>query len=96
MNAKQSLGDISTAVPVAAPAQVDEILNHDRGSVLEIREADLPSPARPPAGWAVRLEEVLRRALSALFRPRPDLRALSPHMRRDIGLVDTVPRRKQQ
>ena len=95
MNVKQSLGNISTAVPVAAPAPVQEILNHGRGSVLDVREANLQRPARH-AGWAVRLEEVLRRALSALFRPRPDLRALSPHMRRDIGLVDTVPRRKQQ
>lgn len=94
MNVKQSLSDIGTAVPLIAPAQVHEAIDRGRGSVLDVREANLQRPVRH-AGWAVRLEEVLRRALSALFRPRPDLRALSPHMRRDIGLVDTIPGRKQ-
>lgn len=38
---------------------------------------------------------VLRRFAAALFRPRPDPRALSPHMRRDIGLIDTAPLDRQ-
>lgn len=47
-------------------------------------------------GWLVRLGVAFHRALSAFLRPRPDLRVLPAHMRRDIGLADSMPVTKQQ
>jgi hypothetical protein len=91
VNVKQSMDDISTAEPVIAPAPVREIGKHGSGGVaMRDPVIDVPFPVRH-AGWLVGLAEMPRRAISALLRPRPDLRALSPHMRRDVGLVDTTP-----
>ena len=97
MNVKQSLGDSGLAVPLIAPAQALEIMKDaSKGAaVRDLPAIDLSRRARH-GGWLVRLAGMPRRALSALLRPRPDLRALSPHMRRDVGLVDTMPVKKHR